>query len=67
MGEAIHDSNEVGEAQAARREKRVDRIVAGLASLRTWVDDLVRQGKVLYLGVSNWAAWQIAKGHRDPA
>jgi aryl-alcohol dehydrogenase-like predicted oxidoreductase len=24
-------------------------------------DDLVRQGKVLYLGVSNWAAWQIAK------
>ena len=23
--------------------------------------DLVRQGKVLYLGVSNWAAWQIAK------
>ena len=26
------------------------------------LDDLVRQGKVLYLGVSNWAAWQIAKG-----
>ena len=25
------------------------------------LDDLVRQGKVLYLGVSNWAAWQIAK------
>ncbi len=24
-------------------------------------DDLVREGKVLYLGVSNWAAWQIAK------
>lgn len=24
-------------------------------------DDLVHQGKVLYLGVSNWAAWQIAK------
>ncbi|MGD9030245.1 MAG: aldo/keto reductase [Anaerolineae bacterium] len=24
------------------------------------LDDLVRQGKVLYLGVSNWAAWQIA-------
>ena len=29
-------------------------------SLRV-LDDLVRQGKVLYLGVSNWAAWQIAK------
>lgn len=25
------------------------------------LDDLVSQGKVLYLGVSNWAAWQIAK------
>jgi len=25
------------------------------------LDDLVRQGKVLYLGVSNWSAWQIAK------
>ena len=24
------------------------------------LDDLVRQGKILYLGVSNWAAWQIA-------
>jgi aryl-alcohol dehydrogenase-like predicted oxidoreductase len=26
------------------------------------LDDLVRQGKILYPGVSNWAAWQIAKG-----
>lgn len=25
------------------------------------LDDLVRQGKILYAGVSNWAAWQIAK------
>jgi len=24
------------------------------------MDDLVRQGKVLYVGVSNWTAWQIA-------
>jgi hypothetical protein len=32
------------EAQAERREKRMDRIVTGLASLRTWVDDLIRQG-----------------------
>ncbi len=29
--------------------------------LRT-VEDLVRAGKVLHVGVSNWAAWQIAKG-----
>ncbi|MEN6369223.1 MAG: aldo/keto reductase [Thermotogota bacterium] len=28
-------------------------------TLRT-LDDLVRQGKVLHVGVSNWAAWQIA-------
>lgn len=25
------------------------------------LDDLVTQGKILYPGVSNWAAWQIAK------
>ncbi|MEQ9815577.1 MAG: aldo/keto reductase [Azospirillaceae bacterium] len=25
------------------------------------LDDLVRAGKVLHLGVSNWAAWQIAR------
>ncbi len=27
------------------------------------LDDLVRQGKVLYLGASNFAAWQIAKAN----
>jgi len=27
------------------------------------LDALVQQGKVLYLGVSNWSAWQIAKAH----
>jgi aryl-alcohol dehydrogenase-like predicted oxidoreductase len=26
------------------------------------LDDLTAQGKILYPGVSNWAAWQIAKG-----
>lgn len=30
-------------------------------SLRA-LDDLVRQGYVRYIGVSNWAAWQIARG-----
>ncbi|MDU2063924.1 MAG: aldo/keto reductase [Sporomusaceae bacterium] len=37
-----------------------DPCVAMEETLRA-LDDLVRQGKVLYLGVSNWAAWQIAK------
>lgn len=27
------------------------------------LDDLVRQGKVRYIGASNYAAWQIAKAH----
>ncbi len=27
------------------------------------LDDLVQQGKILYPGVSNWSAWQIAKAH----
>ena len=31
-------------------------------TLRT-LDDLVRQGKVRYIGCSNYAAWQIAKSH----
>lgn len=30
-------------------------------SLRAF-DDLVQQGKIVYPAVSNWAAWQIAKG-----
>lgn len=32
------------ESQAARRAKRLDKIAAGIASLRTWTDDLVRNG-----------------------
>ncbi|HSV16742.1 MAG TPA: SWIM zinc finger family protein [Tepidisphaeraceae bacterium] len=32
------------EAQAERRAKRHDRVAAGLASLRTWIDDIVRDG-----------------------
>jgi aryl-alcohol dehydrogenase-like predicted oxidoreductase len=30
-------------------------------TLRT-IDDLVREGKIRYLGVSNWDAWHIVKG-----
>lgn len=37
-----------------------DQLTAMDETLRA-LDDLVRQGKVLYLGVSNWAAWQIEK------
>ena len=36
-----------------------DPATPGEETLRT-LDLLVRSGKVLYLGVSNWAAWQIA-------
>jgi hypothetical protein len=32
------------EAQAARRAKRLDRVAAGLSSLRMWIDDIVRDG-----------------------
>jgi aryl-alcohol dehydrogenase-like predicted oxidoreductase len=37
-----------------------DRLTPMEESLRA-LDDLVRQGKILYPAVSNWAAWQIAK------
>jgi aryl-alcohol dehydrogenase-like predicted oxidoreductase len=35
---------------------------ADLEETLTAVGDLVRHGKVLYLGVSNFAAWQVVKG-----
>ncbi|MBM4460608.1 MAG: aldo/keto reductase [Chloroflexi bacterium] len=37
-----------------------DRLTPMEESLRA-LDDLARQGKILYPAVSNWAAWQIAK------
>jgi len=37
-----------------------DSKTAMLQTLRA-MDDLVREGKILYPGVSNWAAWQIEK------
>ncbi len=39
---------------------KFDNLTAIEETLRA-LDDLVKQGLVLYLGVSNWAAWQIAK------
>lgn len=32
-----------------------------IEQMLTALDDLVRQGKILYPAVSNWSAWQIAK------
>lgn len=40
---------------------RWDPVVPLEETLRA-LENLVTQGKVLYLGASNWAAWQIAKG-----
>jgi len=39
---------------------RFDDFTALEESLRA-LDDLVRQGKIMYIGVSNFAAWQVAK------
>ena len=39
---------------------RFDTLVPVEETLRAF-DTLIQQGKVRYLGVSNWAAWQIAK------
>jgi len=48
---------------------RIDVLFAHTFDLDTPIDEtlraldlLVRQGKVLHIGASNWAAWQIAKG-----
>ncbi len=41
---------------------RFDDVTPLEESLRA-LDDLVRSGKVLYLGVSNFAAWQVAKAN----
>lgn len=37
-----------------------DQLTAIEETLRA-LDDLVRSGKILYIGASNWAAWQISK------
>lgn len=39
---------------------RFDEMTALEESLRA-LDDLIRQGKILYLGLSNFAAWQVQK------
>jgi aryl-alcohol dehydrogenase-like predicted oxidoreductase len=44
------------------RLRRATPIEETLAAL----DSLVRAGKVRYLGLSNWAAWQVAKASASP-
>lgn len=63
--------NAIKEVERSLKRLKTDRIdiyfihgfdpyTAPEESLRA-LDDLVRSGKILYLGVSNWAAWQIMK------
>jgi len=77
MGEGVNDSglsrrHIMLQAEASLRRLRTDRIDVYFChhrdpqtsfeeTLRA-LDDLVHQGKILYLGVSNWSAWQIALG-----
>lgn len=61
----------IGEAEASLRRLQTDRIDlyfihtfdphADMEETLRALDDLVRTGKILYAGVSNWAAWQIMK------
>jgi len=39
----------------------VEETLRGLEETLRGLEDVVRAGKVLHLGVSNWAAWQIAR------
>lgn len=76
VGTGVNDSGSsrhhiIREVEASLR--RLDTDYIDLYQLHGWdpvtpieetirsLDDLVRQGKVRYVGVSNWAAWQISK------
>jgi len=77
MGEGLNDSglsrrHIMLQAEGSLRRLRTDRLDIYFChhrdpqtpfeeTLRA-LDDLVHQGKVLYVGVSNWCAWQIALG-----
>lgn len=37
--------------------------VASIPEMMRALDDVVKQGKVLYLGVSNWPAWMVVKAN----
>ena len=76
MGEGVNDRGAsrghiMDQAKASLKRLGTDHIdlyqihgwdpVTPIEETLTALDDLVRQGHVRYIGVSNWAAWQIAK------
>ena len=70
MGEGPLDSGAtrghiMDQVKASLKRLNTDHIdlyqIHGWDSVTRALDDLVRQGHVRYVGVSNWAAWQIAK------
>ncbi|QKW08323.1 aldo/keto reductase [Streptomyces sp. NA04227] len=68
-----HRKNLVQSVEASLRRLRTDRLDVLWVHARDnhtpveetmrALDDLVRAGKVLYLGVSDWAAWEIAQAN----
>ncbi|MFE7708482.1 aldo/keto reductase [Streptomyces sp. NPDC057486] len=68
-----HRKNLVQSVEASLARLRTDRIdvlwvhardnFTPVEEVMRALDDLVRSGKVLYLGVSDWAAWEIAQAN----
>ncbi|QGV77960.1 aldo/keto reductase [Streptomyces ficellus] len=68
-----HRKNLVQSVEASLRRLRTDRLdvlwvhardaYTPVEEVMRALDDLVRAGKVLYLGVSDWAAWEIARAN----
>ncbi|WP_145503097.1 aldo/keto reductase [Streptomyces sp. CFMR 7] len=66
-----HRKNLVQSVEASLRRLRTDRLdvlwvhardhFTPVEEVMRALDDLVRSGKVLYVGVSDWAAWEIAQ------
>ena len=68
-----HRKNLVQSLDASLRRLRTDRIdllwvhlrdtLTPVAEVMRALDDQVRAGKVLYVGVSDWPAWEVAQGN----
>ncbi|QFQ95436.1 aldo/keto reductase [Streptomyces phaeolivaceus] len=68
-----HRKNLVGSVEASLRRLRTDRLdvlwvhardeFTPVDEVMRALDDLVRSGKVLYVGVSDWPAWEIAQAN----
>ncbi|MEU4463761.1 aldo/keto reductase [Streptomyces sp. NPDC024017] len=68
-----HRKNLVQSVEASLRRLRTDRLdvlwvhardnFTPVAEVMRALDDLVRTGKVLYVGVSDWPAWEIAQAN----